>query len=76
MATVTATMIADDPPELRVARRLAGAAAATFMPYMPVSTVSGMKIVEMIVSTFITLFSWFETFDRCASSRLVMRSWK
>ncbi len=46
------------------------------MPYIPVSTVIGMKMVEMIVSTFITLFSWFETFDRCASSRLEMRSWK
>ena len=42
----------------------------------PVSTVIGMKIVEMIVSTFITPFNWFETFDRCASSRLEMRSWK
>ena len=48
---------ADYPPELRVARRRAGAAACTFMPYMPVSTVIGMKIVEMIVSTFMTPFS-------------------
>ena len=29
--------------------------SATFMPHMPVSTVSGMKIVEMTVSTFITV---------------------
>ena len=29
-----------------------------------------MKIVAMMVSTFITAFSWFETSDRCASSRL------
>ena len=50
--------------------------SGTFIPYMPVSTVIGMKIVEMMVSTFITPFSWFETFDRCASSRLEMRSWK
>ena len=40
------------------------------MPYMPVSTVSGMKSVAMMVSTFITLFSWFETADRCASRML------
>ena len=44
--------------------------SGTFMPYMPVSTVSGMKIVAMIVSTFMTLFNWFETADRCASRML------
>ena len=38
--------------------------------------VSGMKIVAMTVSTFMTLFNWFDTADRCASSRLVIRSWK
>ena len=46
------------------------------MPHMPVKTVRGMKIVAMIVNTFITAFSWFDTADRCASSRLVIRSWK
>ncbi len=32
--------------------------------------VSGMKIVAMTVSTFMTSFSWFDTVDRCASRRL------
>src|SRR3972149_6991413 len=49
---------------------------STFMPYIPVSTVSGMNRVAMIVSTFITLFNWFDTADRCASRMLVTRSWK
>ncbi len=47
---------------------------STFMPYMPVMKVSGMKIVAMTVRTFITPFSWFDTVDRCASSRLAIRS--
>ena len=38
--------------------------------------VSGMKIVAITVRIFITWFSWFDTVDRCASRRLVMRSWK
>ena len=38
------------------------------MPYMPVSTVSGMKTVEMMVSIFITWFRRFDVNDRCASS--------
>ena len=44
----------DHPPELRLDRRRADAAASTFMPYRLVSTVSGMKIVAMTVSTFMT----------------------
>ena len=40
------------------------------MPYSPVMNVSGMKIVAITVRTFITAFSWFDTVDRCASSRL------
>ena len=50
--------------------------SVTFMPYIPVNTVSGMNSVAMIVSTFITLFSWFDTAERCASRMLEMRSWK
>ena len=46
------------------------------MPYMPVKNVSGMNTVEKTVSTFITVFNWFETAERCASRMLVMRSWK
>ena len=38
--------------------------------------VSGMNTVAMTVRTFMTVFSWFETIDRCASSRLLIRSWK
>ena len=34
------------------------------MPNMPVSTVSGMKIVAITVSTFITAFSRFDCIDR------------
>ena len=46
------------------------------MPHMPVNTVSGMNIVEKMVRTFITLFNWFDTAERCASRMLVIRSWK
>ena len=46
------------------------------MPYMPVSTVSGRKMVEISVSTFMTAFSWFEIADRCASRMPEIRSWK
>ena len=38
------------------------------MPNMPVSTVSGRKIVEMTVSVFITWFRRLDVNDRCASS--------
>src|SRR5688500_1701017 len=37
---------------------------STFMPNKPVRTVNGMKIVAMIVSTFMTPFNWFETRER------------
>ena len=50
--------------------------SVTFIPYMPVSTVSGRKIVEISVSTFMTLFNWFETAERCASRMPEIRSWK
>src|SRR5206468_13104914 len=46
----------------------------TFMPYSPVSSVSGMKIVETTVSTFITSFRRLLVFERCASSMPVIRS--
>ena len=45
------------------------------MPHRPVSSVSGMKIVDTTVSTFITSFSRLLTFDRCASRMPVIRSW-
>ena len=35
-----------------------------------------VKSVAMIVRIFMTLFNWFDTCERCASSRLVIRSWK
>ncbi len=38
--------------------------------------VRGMKIVAMIVNTFITVFNWFDTADRCASRIPLTRSWK
>src|SRR5439155_20702285 len=44
----------------------------TFMPYIPVSSVSGMKIVETTVSTFITSFRRLLVFERCASSMPVI----
>jgi len=47
----------------------------TFMPNKPLITVNGTAIVVMIVSVFITSFSRFEVLARCASSRLVTRSW-
>ena len=45
---------------------------STFMPHMPVRTVSGMKIVDDDGQHLHDLFSWFETIDRCASSMLVI----
>ncbi len=33
------------------------AGSSTFIPYIPVSTVSGRKMVEIIVSTFMTVFN-------------------
>ena len=45
------------------------------MPHMPVSTVSGRKIVDITVSTFITWFRRLETVERCASRMPVTRSW-
>ena len=45
------------------------------MPNMPVSTVSGRKIVEMMVSVFITWFRRFDVNDRWASRSDVIRSW-
>ena len=38
--------------------------SATFIPYIPVSTVIGMKMVATTVNTFITSFSRLLTFDR------------
>ena len=65
--------------------------SATFMPHRPVnkiemrvllpepegpvSTVSGRKIVDITVKTFITVFRRLEIDDRCASRIPVMRSW-
>ena len=49
--------------------------SVTFIPYMPVSTVSGMKIVDRTVRTFITWLRRVDTLVRCASSRLLSRSW-
>ena len=54
----------EDPPELRAVAARTDAAASTFMPYRLVSTVSGMKIVAMTVSTFITWFRRFDCVDR------------
>ena len=48
--------------------------SGTFIPQIPVSSVSGMKIVATTVSTFITSLSRLLTFDRCASSMPVIRS--
>ena len=47
-----------------------------FIPHMPVSTVSGRKIVDITVSTFITWFRRLETVDRLTSRMPVTRSWK
>jgi hypothetical protein len=53
IAAITPTIDAADPPELhaRTARKMR---QVEFIPHMPVSTVSGRKIVDMTVSTFIT----------------------
>ncbi len=48
--------------------------SGTFIPYKPVSSVSGMKIVATTVRTFMTSLSRLLTYDRWASSMPVMRS--
>ena len=49
--------------------------SGTFIPHMPVSTVSGRKIVDITVSTFITWLRRFEIADRYPSRMPVTRSW-
>ncbi len=68
-------MMPDHPPELHgFAAGKCG--SGTFMPHRPVSTVSGMNIVDTTVSTFITSFSRSLTLVRWASRMPVIRSWK
>ena len=48
--------------------------SGTFMPHSPTMTVRGMKIVAMMVSTFITSLMRLFVMDRCTSSMPLIRS--
>ena len=48
--------------------------SGTFMPHIPLSTVSGRKMVDITVSTFITWLRRFEMLARFTSRMPVTRS--
>ena len=66
--TVIADADADTATRTARPRRRENAAAARSCRTAPVSSVSGMKMVDTTVSTFMTSFSRLLTFERCASS--------